>query len=230
MKKILIAIPCMDKVDTGFCSSLVTMAYRHAVDGCGFAFYTSSLIYDSRNCLALEALQNNTDFVVWFDSDMTFGQDILERLFIAMEDTGADMVSGLYFRRVPPHSPVVFPHFKVDEGRGLASWDGYEGELTGRKEVDAVGFGCVLMKTEVLKGVHAKYNDFFSPIGKVGEDLSFCWRAKQAGYKLVCDFDIQLGHMGNKLFTIEDFKKEGISNDGQTNSSRSDEKEEAENG
>lgn len=219
MDKILIAVPCMDSVATGFASSLISLELRQQVGNCGHAFYTSSLIYDSRNCLAIEALKAEADYVLWLDSDMAFEGDILDRLMKTLHEYDADMVSGLYFRRVPPYSPVVFPRFIVNEGRGLASWVDFDGELKGVQEVDAVGFGCVLMKTEVLKKVHEKYDDFFSPIGKVGEDLSFCWRAKQCNCKLMVDCDVRLGHLGTIMITdefyfkyLEDHKKEGEDN------------------
>ena len=219
MDKILIAVPCMDSVATGFASSLISLIMKQQVGSCGHAFYTSSLIYDSRNCLAIEALKAETDYVLWLDSDMAFAGDTLDRLMKTMNDNNADMVSGLYFRRIPPFSPVVFPHFIVNEGRGLASWEDFSSELKGVYEVDAVGFGCVLMKTEVLKKVHAKYDDFFSPIGRVGEDLSFCWRAKQCGCKLLVDCDVELGHIGSIMVTKDYYfdyrnnhKKEGEDN------------------
>ena len=55
------------------------------------------------------------------------------------------------------------------------------------------------MKTEVLMDVQAKFNDMFGPLNNIGEDLSFCWRATQCGYKVVCDPSIVLGHVGHMV-------------------------------
>ena len=42
-----------------------------------------------------------------------------------------------------------------------------------------------------------KFGDMFAPIQGTGEDLSFCWRARQCGYKIMADPRIQLGHVGH---------------------------------
>ena len=41
----------------------------------------------------------------------------------------------------------------------------------------------------------------FAPINGVGEDLSFCWRARQCGYKIWCDPSIALGHEIRTIIT-----------------------------
>ena len=68
-------------------------------------------------------------------------------------------------------------------------------------EVAGCGFGCVLMKTDLIRQVYKKFGRLFSPIGEVGEDLSFCWRARQCGYKLICDPTIELGHVAHTMVT-----------------------------
>ena len=52
------------------------------------------------------------------------------------------------------------------------------------------------MKTDVFYDVQSRFKDMFGPIACVGEDLSFCWRARQCGYKVVCDPSIICGHIG----------------------------------
>ena len=61
-------------------------------------------------------------------------------------------------------------------------------------EVAGCGFGCVLMKRSVIWNVLCQYGYMFSPINNVGEDLSFCWRARMCGHKIYCDPTIALGH------------------------------------
>ena len=37
------------------------------------------------------------------------------------------------------------------------------------------------------------------------EDLAFCMRAREAGYKILCDPSITLGHVGNTIITKQFF-------------------------
>ena len=67
--KTLIAIPCMDTVQTGFMLSLLQM---RRVGEVGFSIISSSLIYDARNSIAKKAIEEGFDRMLWLDSDMTF--------------------------------------------------------------------------------------------------------------------------------------------------------------
>lgn len=196
--KILIAIPCMDQVAAQFCQSL---AMLEKVGHCLVSLSIGSLIYNSRNDLCKTALQNECDFIMWLDSDMVVPPDTIKRLMKDLEDTGADLVSGLYFRRVPPYSPVAFSKMEIVGNK--CEWSNFDGPLEGIHEVAGVGFGCVLMKTDMLLAMAQKYSDFFGPMAKVGEDLSFCWRARQLGYKILLDTDLKCGHVGHAVITQE---------------------------
>lgn len=202
MKKprILIGIPSMDTVAAGFASSLATLT---KVGECMISFICSSLVYDSRNKIAMQALQTEADYVMWFDSDMVFNPDTLQRLLKDIEEKDCDIVSGLYFRRSIPFTPVLFSKIDIND-KCECKYENYEGELEGLVEVEGAGFGCCLMKSDVIFDVYSKYMDCFSPIGKVGEDLSFCWRARQCGYKIYADLDVKCGHVGNHVIT-QDF-------------------------
>lgn len=189
--KTLIVVPCMDSVPTQFCQSLSMLNKEN----CAIAFQLGSLIYMARNELALKAIQFEADYIFWLDSDMTFEPDTLDRLFKTMEEKSADIVSGLYFRRNPPYKPVVFTKFDiVDDMPVKEDMVDIPDEVT---EVGAVGFGCVLMKTQVCFDVMDKFMNMFAPIGNVGEDVAFCWRAKECGYKIYLDPNIQCGHVGH---------------------------------
>lgn len=191
--KTLIAIPCMDQVAAGFAQSLAVL---NRVGDCSVSFIVGSLIYDSRNKLAKQAIEVGADYVLWLDSDMIFQPDTLEKL---MEDD-VDIVSGLYFRRVAPFTPVLFKELTE------TSWKGYDDYPPSLFEVQGVGFGCVLMKTEVLLDIATKYGNWFTPVNGYGEDLSFCLRAKTMGYKMFCDPEVKLGHVGHSVVTENFFK------------------------
>ena len=194
--KILIAVPSMDSVAAQFAQALSML---NKVGKCLVSFNIGSLIYNSRNDLAKQALSFECSHILWLDSDMVFPPETLTYLLSKMESTGADMISGLYFRRVAPFSPVAFGKLEIENGK--ASWEDFKGDLTGVYEVAGVGFGCVLQKTDMLLEMAAKYGTFFDPVANVGEDLAFCWRARQLGYRIMLDTDLKLGHVGHTVFT-----------------------------
>lgn len=206
MRKILIAVPCMDQVPAQFANSIATLT-SYGIEGVEISlrFNLGSLVYTSRNYLALMAMQDEADLIMWFDSDMVFNPDTLLRLLKDIDD-GADFVTGVYYRRTSPFTPTLFSKLDINE-EGVAIWDQIE-EVPdkGLFEVAGCGFGCVLMKTDVARDVFKKFGRLFSPIGEVGEDLSFCWRARECGYKLMCDPDIPLGHVAHTMVTKDFYK------------------------
>lgn len=194
MSKVMIAIPCMDQVPTPFMQSMAMLA-KPSEHEFAMASRTGSLIYNSRNDLAIQAIVSGFDWVFWLDSDMVFSPDILAKMLKEAEEKNLDFLSGLYFRRVQPYTPVVFDHLEVNED-GDCEWSNMDDIPDGLFEVAGCGFGCVLIRTSVLNDVREKYADMFMPIAHMGEDLSFCWRARQCGHKIWMDPDIELGHVG----------------------------------
>ena len=188
--KILIAVPCMDSVPSHFAQSLATL---NKVEECAVAFQMGSLIYNSRNHLATAAVKMEADYILWLDSDMVFPSDTLERLW-KDRDKG-DIVTGIYYRRVEPYKPVLYSRLDIDDNG--CQWENCEDIKDEIFEVEGCGFGCVLTPTNVFIDVMNRFGNMFAPINGVGEDLSFCWRAKQCGYNIIADPSIPLGHVGH---------------------------------
>lgn len=196
--KTLIAVPCMDSVPSQFAQSL---AMLQKVGECAVTFEIGSLIYTSRNNIGKKAIELGADYVFWLDSDMTFAPDILVKMMKTLQDNKLDMLSGLYFRRAHPFSPVLFDELTINEN-AECKWTEYKDiPKEGLFEVGGCGFGCVLMGTDVLMSVQSTFNNMFAPIGNVGEDLSFCFRARECGYKIYCDPAMTLGHVGHTIVT-----------------------------
>lgn len=196
MKKILIAVPCMDQCSIEFAVSLGMMNRPKNYD-IKIAAIKGSLIYHSREKLAKAAIQGEYDYVVWFDSDMQIPPNAIEKL-IADVDSGKDIVSGIYFRRSAPFSPVLFEKCDIEDNRPITrDLEKYEKDTT--FEVEGIGFGCCAMKTEVLWNVFAENKTCFTPLVGLGEDLSFSYRARKLGYKIYCDASIKCGHVGHIL-------------------------------
>ena len=50
-----------------------------------------------------------------------------------------------------------------------------------------------------------KYGSPFYPLMGMGEDTTFCFRAKQDGEKIYCDSRIKAGHVGQYEYTEKDY-------------------------
>ena len=212
-KKILIAVPCMDMVSARFAQSLTTLK---KVGKCTVSFLIGSLVYDSRNKLAGMAVEMEADYILWFDSDMVFQPDTLERMMKVLDEhPQIDVLTGLYFRRGHPFTPVLFSKLERTEEDTL-EWEGYDDFPDYLFEVAGCGFGCVLMRTEMLLDIAAKEGGgkWFTPIANAGEDIAFCLRAKEGGYKIFCDPNIHLGHMAYTPVTKAFYKALNGGNNG----------------
>ena len=199
--KTLIAVPCMDQVPALFAFSL---AQLKTVEECTLTMKMGSLIYTSRNDIATQALQMDADYVFWLDSDMVFPPDTLIRMMNTLRKNDLDILTGLYFRRVPPYTPVLFDKLSIDgDVCDFSEFDSIPKDLF---EVGGCGFGCVLMKTDVFFDVQSKFGNMFAPVANNGEDIAFCCRAKECGYKIYCDPSIICGHVGYSVVDDQYFR------------------------
>lgn len=193
--KIFIAIPCMEDLPVDFVMSLTKL---ELVEETTINYSVGSLIYASRDFLAGCAIKAEADYILWLDSDMIFEPTLLKDLLRDIK--GKDFVSGLYFRRKPPFTPVLYETIRLGLTADDAITKNYDNFPQNEVfEIDACGFGACLMKTEVAKKVFEQKGQMFSPINGYGEDISFCIRAKQVGYKLWCDPKPYLGHVAKTV-------------------------------
>lgn len=202
--KTLICIPAMDSVNTSFMRCLLSL---RPVGEVRFAITQSSLIYDARNILSVQAITGGFDRVMWLDSDMIFEPDLMERLSKDM-DEGYDLVSGLYFTRKPPHRPVIYDGCRtfIQDGKTRCAAILYEDYPKNSVfEIEACGFGGVLCTVDLLNRIREKFGTPFSPIHGFGEDLSFCIRAREVGARMVCDSSIKMGHIGYHTITEDNY-------------------------
>ena len=201
--RILIAVPCMDQVPVPFCQSLARL---EKVGECVLAMKAGSLIYTSRNDLATIAIKIEADYVFWLDSDMVFKPDTLVRMVETLQKNKLDILTGLYFRRVQPFTPVLFDKLDMDMDSDVLDWSEFKDIPEELFEVGGCGFGCVLMDTGVFLDVQGKYGNMFAPMGNNGEDVAFCVRARGCGYKIYCDPSIICGHVGYSVIDDQFFK------------------------
>jgi len=194
--KTLIAIPCMDVIEADFTDCLTELLLHHNPGEIEVKYLKASLVYDARNQLAKYVRDRGCfDYVLWLDSDMTFEPDLLDRLLEDIE--GRQAVSGLCFGRRPPFRPCIFKRLEVEQKGQMIhphadNWYDYPRDQL--FEVEACGFACLLMRVDVLEAMGI-YGVPFFPIAGMGEDLTFCWRARKLDIKFHCDSRLKIGHI-----------------------------------
>lgn len=197
--KIFIAVPSFETLPALFCQSL---ALLKRADDTMIGFEVGSLVYNARNNLARQAIKAEADYVLWLDSDMVFRPDLLQRMLAVCQENDIDFLTALCFRRKPPYTPTLFDKLeRLPDDKG-ASYTALMSVPDGRFQVGGCGFAGVLMSTDVLMSVMIKFEGrMFDPLPGFGEDVSFCWRARQCGYEIWCDSSIEMGHVGNCVVT-----------------------------
>lgn len=200
--KTMIAIPCMDTVQTEFAASLVRLRPVGLVSP---IFMPCSLIYKSRNDLTNTAISEKFDYVLWIDSDMVFPSDLMVDMIADME--GRDIVTAVCHMRRPPFRPVLYKKLRAGitpADNEHEMYDDYPRD--GLFEIEGCGMACTMVRVEVLQKVVDKFHDAFAPIPGYGEDLSFCIRARECGFRIHCDPKLQIGHKAATIVTDDTFQ------------------------
>ena len=193
-KNTLIAVPALDVMPVQSAYSLLNLKKDCPSR---FSFIVRASCHDARNLLAREAIESNADQVLWIDSDMVFGEDLLIRLSETMEAEEADMVCGLYFKRELPVTPTIYRDINAESGKAEAYLDYPKDSVF---PVAGCGFAAVLTTVQLLKDVYHRWGELFYPMTNLSEDLSFCWRASRVGARIVCDSRIKVGHVGQIVY------------------------------
>jgi hypothetical protein len=198
---VFIAIPSHASWKAKFGMSLLSMTLHSVLQG--FMLTVQNERYSSaaenRNLLIKKALKNpEVTHVLFLDDDHSFPFNMLERLF----EKDKDIVGIAYARKRVEKSTGKSATNIVDPLDNTKVMDLDLNKYL--QEVGSVGGGTLLVKREVLESMEYPY--FFEDLsnGRVGEDVYFCRRAKELGYKIWIDTDLSLegGHIGEYEYKI----------------------------
>ena len=170
----------------------------HHFDMVGFPVETA------RNEITWAVLADAPDVthLFWVDSDMIFGPDALTRLLAH----DLDFVGGLCFDRRHPYKPVISRYFDPSWGFDPKThgwlFDYPQDQVI---DVDATGGAFLLVKRRVFEKIRETegkgdpaWRKWWErkPGTGLSEDLSFCERVQEAGFKIRVDTGIDIGHKG----------------------------------
>lgn len=166
-----------------------------------------------RNELASEALKEYPDWLLWLDADQTFPHDMAKALINSAETHGLDIIGGSYHKKTPPFDNVAGWH-SPKPGR-LHYIKFLDSRKPGVHEVDVVGMGATLIRAKVFQTLDYpwfEYRENEDGVRSVTEDIPFCDKAKQAGFKIAVDTRVQCGHIVQGEVGINhyiEYKKKG---------------------
>lgn len=194
--KLMVAVPCGSMVHTEFMFSVFKLK---ANTNFTFTYLKDGLVHDSRNRFASDAINGGFDRILMIDSDMVFEPDIIDRLSADM-DTGIEYVAGIFTQRHLPAKPCVYKDliYGPNESGRLVSKAVHDLDYPRDTlfETCATGFGAVMISVPLIKRVWDHYGLPFHPLPMMGEDLTFCLRARELGAKLYCDSRVKVAHCG----------------------------------
>jgi len=158
----------------------------------------------ARNVLVGAALDRQTDYVYFLDSDMPIrtpnSTESLKLLLEAIQRPDVDIISGMYLERTSRRicarkwndQDKQYEYYKRSE---------LEGKLT---QVDAVGMGCCLIDTRIFNALEFPWFRYGERMEEPAEDLYFCERAREHGFKVWIHGEVIFDHWGKYKYTLDD--------------------------
>lgn len=188
------------------------MAYNRLSDGrCKYVIKKHTQIvtniFDGRNKLCHSAIENNCDWLLMIDSDMTFPPDSCDRLLAHKKN----FVSALAFKKAFPFTAVMAKKTRSDEDVSTYSVIGnwVDNALI---KVDGIGTAFLLLNMKKVKKLKEPwfFHEYIEHTKTIlGSDYYFCNKASAAGHQMWVDTSLKIGHIGEYNYGFEDYVNHG---------------------
>ena len=213
--KLSIAVPTYNHVPAMFAYDLSQM-HAYTVNtmprdtSIGLAFLPGTYIHTARQELMEHYLGSGEDYVLWLDSDMRFPKETFSHLL----QHDVPLVGINYAKKSFPSESVAIKTLGLGEGETPERLvpNLHPGEDAALVEVDAVGFGVLLMRMADFKNIPPlAQGPWFAQeyLPKTnqwrGEDVSFCRLIrKKLGIKILVDEALSMAcaHIGEFEYTL----------------------------
>lgn len=206
--RIAILQPIYKNIPSKSYQSMINFLGRLYTDGDKVAWLTvdDTNIVSARSQLSQEFIhshkKNAYELVLWLDSDHVFTHKNFLCLYntYAMKFGAQHVVSARYNVRNRDIKEPCLYNWNPTIADTLVS-----SARDGVCEVDAAGFGFILMHPDIMIKMWDEYGakQFMfieSDSGLIySEDISWCIRARKLGIKIYADNDVQIGHCGGVI-------------------------------
>ena len=211
-RKLMIAIPAYDgklNIKTAFAlADLIPKAASYGVQVQLSHLSGCSLITKARNVLVANFLESDCTDLLFVDADVVIDAESVLRLLAL--STKKDITAGMYTRRAEDRK--FFLDIYTNKNNEL------ELDENGMLRVNNVATGFMMIGRHVLEGMRNRHpdwmylNDFYNrqecalfdfslKEGQyIGEDYTFCARARADGYTIFVDPEITLPHVGSQEY------------------------------
>ena len=222
-RDLMVGFPCYKTTNPVTAFAMIAMALDFGRDKIRFDMSIGdSMVYHSRNRLAEKFLQTDAKYLLMMDddiipcigrpawmrstvqsaqnvADLPLQRHIIHRLL----NSGKTLIGGAYFGRQEGAKLMCSNQSLVESARAY-------NDIV--EPVDWVGTGCLLIHRSVFDDIKKKYPelatanpdapfDYFMPMaGHIGEDVAFCYRAKEAGHMPNIDLGTPVFHLGFKTY------------------------------
>lgn len=196
MKRVLIAIPTNKYIEPETMKSIYDLEIPEGYTT-NFQYFYGYQIDQIRNLIAEWAKQY--DYLLSVDSDIILPPDTLRKMIAADKD----VISGLYIQRKPDRH--ILEVYRDDFGPTI-NIDYNDIKESGVVEIAACGFGACLVKSEVIRAMeypHFVYKSALDHANTVSEDVFFCQKARQKGFKIWADATILCEHVGQTIYRVQ---------------------------
>lgn len=202
--RISVCIPSHGEWKATFGEAVTTMVanfcnakYENGEKHIDIACVSGSMLTEVRHRCVAEALKFEATHLLFLDCDMTFPPDLIQRFL----NRHVPVVGANYVRRSLPTIPTAFKGGKAPEGMLYT-----EPGDTSLVEVQHIGTGCMFLDMRVFDYLELPFFKFEiaeNKIGVIGEDVYFCRKLREAGFKIYCDQEVSqmVGHIGDIVHT-----------------------------
>lgn len=194
--RLAIGGPTRDTVPASFAVDLAqlyaTTRERGPWTSVTVGFIASTYIHVGREVFLDASIAQGATHVLWLDTDMSVPPELAIRL--ARHDV-----------------PIVGCNYVTRDGscrftarRGEHLLAVTDATSTGLEAVEAIGFGAVLMRTDLVRDLPRPWfrHGLNAGGGDIGEDLTFCRALRAAGYAIYLDHELskEIGHVGTYTY------------------------------
>jgi hypothetical protein len=187
----------------------VSLASTHQPDNTNLCVMASASVVENLNH-TIRQIRDEDEWLWILGDDHVWPHDTLTTMLATMDQNPEiDILVPLVVKRNPPWHLVVFHEAGVYPGTGLPRWKPYgwdEIRTTGVCAVHAAGSAGMLIKREVLDTMG---DPWFENSGQeiLNEDVYFCMKARQAGFRVYATADATMGHLG--IFNVRPMRRNG---------------------